>query len=215
MTLLEPDVALTDYGLAVESAILAWLIRTRSREGKRSFWFALFFAALAVSALLGGTAHGFIADKESLLHQIVWNGTLLAIGASAVAGWAIGAHLIWSDAVAAAVVRIAFVVFLAYTAVVLFIAQSFAVAVIHYLPAAAFLLAAFGTAYFRCHARWALVGAGSIALMFAAAVVQQSGIDLHPQYFNHNALYHLIQAIALFLLYRAVRKSTTRETHQC
>jgi len=31
-----------------------------------------------------------------------------------------------------------------------------------------------------------------------AAAVQQARIALHPNYFNHNALYHLLQAIALF-----------------
>lgn len=30
-----------------------------------------------------------------------------------------------------------------------------------------------------------------------AAALQQLGAGLHPEYFNHNALYHAIQALAL------------------
>jgi hypothetical protein len=40
-------------------------------------------------------------------------------------------------------------------------------------------------------------------LTLVAAAVQQARIALHPTYFNHNALYHLLQAIALFLIFRA------------
>ncbi len=41
-----------------------------------------------------------------------------------------------------------------------------------------------------------------IGVAFAGAVVQKSGVDLHPQ-FNHNDLYHLIQIGAMWLLYCA------------
>ena len=36
------------------------------------------------------------------------------------------------------------------------------------------------------------------------AIVQQSGISLH-RHFNHNDLYHVVQIIGLYLLYRGVR----------
>jgi hypothetical protein len=37
------------------------------------------------------------------------------------------------------------------------------------------------------------------------AAVQQLRIGLHPAYFNHNALYHLVQAVALALVFAACR----------
>jgi hypothetical protein len=40
-----------------------------------------------------------------------------------------------------------------------------------------------------------------MVLTLVAAVVQQRRIALHPAYFNHNALYHAIQAIALGMIY--------------
>ena len=41
-----------------------------------------------------------------------------------------------------------------------------------------------------------------VGLSLVAAGVQQSGWSIH-RYFNHNDLYHVIQAVAVWLLYRA------------
>jgi hypothetical protein len=46
--------------------------------------------------------------------------------------------------------------------------------------------------------KWVL---GGIAVSVIAALVQQSGFDLH-RHFNHNDFYHVIQLVALWLLYR-------------
>jgi hypothetical protein len=40
-----------------------------------------------------------------------------------------------------------------------------------------------------------------VALTFAAAGVQQSGFDLH-RHLNHNDLQHLVQMVAVWLLYK-------------
>src|SRR5207245_2244030 len=49
---------------------------------------------------------------------------------------------------------------------------------------------------------WAL-GARLLSsrLVLSAALLQQLGVGIHPVYFNHNALYHVFQAIALFLFF--------------
>ena len=44
-----------------------------------------------------------------------------------------------------------------------------------------------------------------MVLTLVAAVVQQRKISLHPVYFNHNAFYHAIQAVALVLIYVGAR----------
>jgi predicted Co/Zn/Cd cation transporter (cation efflux family) len=51
-----------------------------------------------------------------------------------------------------------------------------------------------------------MAGIWGLVLSFIAAAIQQIGIGLHPLYFNHNALYHLIQAIGLFLLFWTARR---------
>src|SRR5688572_16899499 len=55
---------------------------------------------------------------------------------------------------------------------------------------------------------------GSIAVSVIGALVQMSGLRLH-EHFNHNDLYHVIQFVALWLLYRAgklTNPSTARPT---
>jgi hypothetical protein len=49
------------------------------------------------------------------------------------------------------------------------------------------------------------VPASKASPAFVAAGIQQGGIGLHPVYFNHNALYHLVQGIALALIFLAAR----------
>ena len=51
----------------------------------------------------------------------------------------------------------------------------------------------------------AFVGdSNNVALSLVAAGVQQSGWSIHRN-FTHNDLYHVIQAVAVWLLYRAAR----------
>jgi hypothetical protein len=206
MTLLEPDVALTDFGLAVECAgFAAWLYRRDPADAFLRPWFIAFFAALGLAALLGAVTHGFLADPQSQMYRVIWSATLLAIGVAALAGWALGARLLLSEIAARHVMATAGAVFAGYVAVVLLVSQSFTVAVIHYLPAAAFLLAAFILSYVQRRDRFLLAGIAGVALSFVAAAVQQTATGLHPLYFNHNALYHLIQAFALLLIFLAAR----------
>ena len=47
----------------------------------------------------------------------------------------------------------------------------------------------------------ASVGAWGLALSLVAAGLQHFRIALHPVYFNHNALYHVVQAIALYFIF--------------
>ena len=70
-TVLEPDVTLTDIGLALECAIFAaLLLRARGSPARR--WFAAFFGVVGVAAALGAVEHGFVADKASSAATIVW-----------------------------------------------------------------------------------------------------------------------------------------------
>jgi hypothetical protein len=201
----EPDVTLTDYALFAECAAFAWLIARRPANllGLRR-WTVLFFLFTAVAALLGGTVHGFFADADGV-GRVLWKISMLAIGATALTGWAIGARLLFGNDEADRVLGIAGVLTVAYAAVIVFVADAFWIAVAAYLPAAAFLLAGFLRAAVRGRAWWAWLGAVALVLSFVAAAIQQLRISLHPVYFNHNALYHLVQAVALALLFKASR----------
>jgi hypothetical protein len=200
----EPDVTLTDYGLAIECALLAaFLHRTPTSTVSLRFYFVMFFCAVGLAALLGGTDHGFLLDKTTRLRVVVWKGTLVAIGVSALAAWQASALLIaptpgrWIRA-GAVVAFIGYLFAVART-------DAFLVAIVHYLPAVLFLFAVFGWRYARGRERHYLWGVVALLLTLAAASVQQARIGLHPVLFNHNALYHLIQAVALWLLFVAAR----------
>jgi len=209
MGILEPDVTLTDLALAVECAIFAlWIWRRSPSSAGMRPWFVAFFAALGTSALLGGLTHGFLADERSPAYQAAWTATLLAIGAAAPAAWALGARLLYRGPAIDRITWFAAALFLVYALAVVFVDREFRVAVWHYLPAALFLLVAFVVAYRRQPAAHLRAGIAGMTLTFVAAGVQRGGIGLHPDYFNHNALYHLVQAIALYLVFRAARGPT-------
>jgi hypothetical protein len=203
----EPDVTLTDYALFVECALFAWLVaRIGVRSSALRRWVVVFFGSTALAAVFGGTVHGFFAGETSGVGRGLWALSMLAIGAAALAGWAIGAHLLLSPERADWVVRAAAIVTAVYAAVILFVNDSFGVAIAGYLPAAIFLFVAFIRVAQRGQFNWARLGAWGLALSFAAAAIQLLRIAPHPTYFNHNALYHLVQAVALALVFVASRR---------
>ena len=194
----EPGVAFTDYALAIECALLAHLVRRRED--------ALFFGSAAVASLAGGTVHGFFLDVRTLGNAILWRITLIAIGVTAASAWAIGARVLFPVPTARRITIAAAAALAAYCVFTLLITQDFRAAVVFYLPAAVFLLVVLSVAYARARERGILVAVAGLGLMFVAAAVQQARIALHPRDFDHNALYHLIQAVALWLLFLGLRR---------
>ncbi len=202
----EPDVTLTDYALALECILFVVLLqRGRARPWGLRFWFSLFFASVSVASLCGGTVHGFFLDEQTLGHTILWPTTLLAIGVTALSAWAIGAKLLFSRRVARWVLIAAVLQFAFYCIVVLFRTEEFWVTILNNLPAVLFLIIALGLVYRREKQRSLLLAAGGLALNLVAALLQQLGIGIHPVYFNHNAIYHVLQAVALFLFFLGCR----------
>ena len=204
----EPDVALTDYGLVVECGVFSWCLDRTSPAGR---WFATFFGATAAAALVGGTVHGFFPDADALASRLLWQATLLGIGMTALAGWAAGAHLLLPGARTRWLVRAALVEFVGYAVLVLSGTQAFRVAVYDYLPAALFLLLGFAFTFARTLERPALLGALGLGLTLIASAVQQGGTALDTRWLDHNAIYHVIQGVALALVFvgaRAVARRT-------
>jgi hypothetical protein len=201
----EPDVALTDYGLALECGLFVLLLwRARIRRPELHPWLLAFFGALAVASLLGGTVHGFFLDRQPA-EQWLWSATLLAIGVNALSIWALAAHLLLAGRAARWFAAAAGFLFALYAAVVLFLEEQFWVAIIDYAPAGLFLFTALGRTYRHTGNRGAVLGMWAVGISLFAALVQQLRVAVHPVYFNHNALYHVLQAAALFLGFLASR----------
>ncbi len=208
----EPVVTLTNYALAAECAVFAHLLFFRHRPASRvRVWFALFFASIGLVSLFGGTVHGFFLDQASVGYRVLWPATMLAIGGAAFAAWLAGAAVLLPQRPARVLGIAAVAQFVAYSGFVLAGAQDFAVAVMNYLPAAFFLLVVFAVSYARRRDGRVLVGLIGIVSTFVAAGVQQTGLAVHPVYFNHNALYHVIQGLALFLIFWSVPALTVTE----
>ena len=206
--MIEPDVVLTDYALALECAVLAYLLwRARTRRDPLALWFALAFLATAMAALAGGTVHGFFSDKTSAGHRVLWPLVLIMIGVGALAFTNIAAALRFTGRAVSAVSRAALALFLVYCLVVLFFDDRFVVAIIAYLPAVLFLGWVFLEQYLHTRQRTFAWGLAGIGVTLLAAVIQQARIGLHPRYFNHNALYHTLQAAGLFMIFLTARSS--------
>jgi hypothetical protein len=201
----EPDVTLTDYAIALECAVFAMFAwRWPTTDHRLRYWWTVFFASISVGSLIGGTVHGFFLDPSPTSDSL-WRATLLSLGVTAASMWMIGARLQSSGATAVWVARLAIVQLALYTAVVLFLYSGFVIAIATYVPATVFLLVVMILIQQRAPHRSVTLGISGLVLTFVAAAVQQMGIAVHPVYFNHNALYHLIQGIALFLIFRGAK----------
>ena len=209
----EPDVALTDYALVVESFLFsAWVYKMRIGNSLKP-WFVLLFGSIGFAALVGGTVHGFLTDPLSRATRICWLLTMIILGITALSEYGLAARILFPPRSANAATSAAFLIFAVYTALVLTWNDSFRIAVINYIIGLLFLSAAFLRLYAGNRSRAALIGLAGLLLTAGASVVQQARIEIHPHYFNHNALYHLLEAVALFLIYISAR-SLVRTTLQ-
>lgn len=194
----EPDVAFTDLGLAILAAFLGW--RLRAGAG------AVVMAGLASAALWGGIFHGFFPARTATRSGfVVW--ILVALSIVVVAATLLDLALrVLAPRLPPAARRWIVAVYGAGSAgLVLFVDESFATVVRFYGPALALaLVAAVQQAVRTRSAGWAFLVLG-FTVSAGAALLQQAGVGIHPRYFNHNAVYHVLQGIALVLLYGGFR----------
>ena len=196
----EPMTLATDYALGAVSAVLGWRLYRDSREDRARRCWALAFGALAVSALLGGTHHGFATVMSNALYHLSWKVAVLAIGlfnfgmmAGSVLATARGRVRTGLLAFAGAQVAL-------YTAWMLthdeyrYVVLDSAIAMLALL-----LMHGWSAAVRRDQASFWVLAA--IAVSALAALVQYCRVALH-EHFNHNDLYHVIQIAGVVLFYR-------------
>lgn len=212
LELTRPAVSLTDFALAIECIVFAALLaRLPASDTVLRRWFVVFFASVAAASLLGGTMHGFFEYSTSPFRTVLWTATLLAILVTSFATWSIAAILQLNESASLWVRRFALAQILVLTVVVLFVSKQFVVAIVAYLPATVFLLVGFWRAFVYTREPALKAGIAGLALTFVGAAVQQLKLAPHPIYFDHNALYHVIQFVALWMIYRAARWISTAQ----
>jgi hypothetical protein len=204
----EPDVAITDLGLAILGGYFGWRLGASLRNSVKVPGAPLrkaglvIMVGLASAALFGAIFHAFFPAKTgSAPGRLAWVPVVLSIVA-------VAATLLWL-ALSLLVPRLSprvtrgllLVYCVAFAAVALFVDDSFAGIVRFYGPVLILVLIAAAVQAARTRSvGWAVI-AGGFAISIVAALLQQAGVSIHPRYFNHNAVYHVVQGIALVLLY--------------
>lgn len=193
----EPATLVTDYLLAILSGYLAWRLHRRMPpENLAARWWIRALLAMSLSAFAGGSYHGFAPNFAPEVAAVWWRSVLILMCAS---GFCMGVSLIreivptgrqrgWN--------RIVFAKFmLSVVAVIAY--PKFLVALLDYGLA----MIAWAVASLLCCRKWSGWILAAVGLSAIAGWVQQSrlGISAH---FNHNDVYHLIQALALIGFYR-------------
>jgi MFS family permease len=198
--LTEPDVALTDFALALECAVLASRAScARVPDVGQRYGLRLLFGAAGAASLVGGLYHGFLLDAPSRVQDGVWLVIFAAAGLASLACWAIAAATLFPRRRARGVNLVGAVLFLLYLVSALARVRSFVSVVVATSVAAAALLVAYAAAYRRRRHPAAILGIAGISLIFLGSFVQRSGWNIHPR-FTHDALYHVILGISLWLI---------------
>jgi hypothetical protein len=207
LSIAEPMTVLTDYGLAAVGVALSVALRARGEgQASRRLWAACFLA-VAAAALTGGTYHGFAPRLGQARAAALWLVTYGLIG--------LGNVLILTGAIVAAVrgsVRLVLIaaVVLRFGVWFAFISArpDFRYVIYDYAGTLLGLLvfAAWLARQRRPAGSWILAG---VAVSLAGAVIQRSRFP--SAVFNHNDLFHVVQAIGIALYARGGRELGTRE----
>ena len=195
----------TDYALGLLALALSIRMRRRGATSGRSSWvFAL--AAAAAAALLGGTYHGFLPWLDTRIATLLWKATLLSIGCAAY-GVSMATIRIHLSEPAGRVCRTVVVLQLMLYSVGAMLTDAFLIAIVNYSIAFGFVLAMHARAWLRWRdspSAWVTAG---VVVSFLAAGIQAAGIAPHP-YFNHNDLYHVVQMVGTWMLYRGASQQS-------
>jgi hypothetical protein len=203
LAIAEPMTVLTDYGLAAVGGALALVLWARAESQIcRKLW-AGCFLAVALAAAAGGTWHGWAPRMASPTAGALWLVTYVFVGLGNVsilagAAWA-AARGRWRGALVGAVVA-RFVVWLAFMVRV----PDFRYVIYDYAGTLLGLLALAACLAWRKRPGAGWIAAG-VAVSLAGAVMQRGRLAPSPA-FNHNDLFHVIQAVGLYLYFQGGRR---------
>lgn len=200
----EPDVALTDFAIALVCAVFCVLLMRRGRNGARTAFIWL-FVLTGAGAVVGGVTHGFFDVRSpGPAMERLWLATMLLTGGAGSAAWLIVAALSLPPHAQTTARSFIAIEWLTYAAWIVWFDRSFLGAVLQYSAPALALLVVFSARFVHRRRAILLVGAGAIVLTFLAGALQQEGYS-PTQALTHNAFFHVLQLIALAGLFLTAR----------
>jgi hypothetical protein len=159
------------------------------------------FVMTAVAAFVGGSYHGFVHMMPELTGRAMWKTTMVATGIGSAALFMAAIVASTSGPLRSALIGVAAVKLVVFLVVIasrdqfLLVIADYGTALVAVLLAAWFLRPTGLTPA----SPWI---SAAVGVSIVAGVIQARKLAPHPQ-FNHNDLFHVVQMIALYLLYRA------------
>jgi hypothetical protein len=197
----EPMTAFTDLLLCVLS--LTFGLRLRGSTSRpRSLW-SLAFLASSLGSLTGGLYHAFQPSLSPLLLVILWKITAIAIGAAGLLLFSGTTQALVPQRIARGLIIAASVLFVTYLAWMS--THDEFIYIIAFYGSLMLATLVICIVRYRIAPRACALIISGIAIAAIAAGVQASHVHLFA-HFNHNDLYHVIQMVSLFVMYRGARE---------
>jgi hypothetical protein len=208
VTIHDPDVVFTDLGLAILAAWLGWRLWAMTRPGTLARAGVVLLGGLASAAFWGAIFHAFFpGDTATLAGFIAWIPVVLSILVVGATLLDLSLRLLAPRLTPPIHRSLVAVYAAAFAIVVLLVDESFSSIVRFYVPPLLlFLVAAAREAIRGSSSAWTLI-AVAFTVSAGAALLQQAEVSIHPVYFDHNAVYHVVQAAAVVLLYLGFQRS--------
>jgi hypothetical protein len=202
----EPAVVVTDLGLALLGAFFARRLWTGPPDPLPRAG-AVLMGALASAAFWGAIFHAFFPDDTATTAGfLAWMPVVLSIVVASATMLELALRLLAPRLSPAGRRAIVAAYAAGFAGVVILVDESFTSIVRFYVPALVLFLAGSTRQAIRSPASgWRLVVAG-LVLSASAAVLQQAKVSIHPTYFDYNAVYHVVQGVALVFLYLGFRR---------
>lgn len=205
----EQTTAATDLIMTIISAITAFGIYKLGKDiqpQKTRIWVTVFIL-LAIAALFGSIAHGFMMSEKT--NYILWQPLNLALGLG-VSLFAAGAlYDLRSGSLPKLIVPGLIALGIIFYFITVFIPGSFLVFIIYEGVVMLFAL----VAYIVLALKGKLAGAwwmvfGVLVTIIAAAIQASGSINIQMIWkFDHNGIFHIVQMVGIFIIYIGLAKS--------
>ena len=212
MQITEPTTMITDYLVAALALMLGWRLSqdSKKRDCLAERWWAGAFFAIAAGALAGGTSHGFTHYLGESGWRLFWQVTVYAIGLASLCLMIAALKAAFTSGWLRTLALLAVAKF-GFYAVWMWQEADFKYVIYDYGSTMVVVLVLQTWAWFKhraASAPWIVAG---ILVSFAASQIQIQGISFH-RHFNHNDLFHVIQMLGIWLLFRGGLHLTDAES---